>query len=77
MNRRIFSVLICAIMLVGTMTVQAQQRLIVTSVTGNAEYIYNGHKYPLVRGTVLNRETVVYIPYKGSLTLADEGSDNE
>lgn len=77
MNRRIFSVLICAIMLVVTMTVQAQQRLIVTSVTGNAEYINNGHKYPLVRGTVLNRETVVYIPYKGSLTLADEGSDNE
>ena len=76
MNRRFFSAFVCAFLMLA-MAVQAQQRLIVTSVTGNAEYINKGHKYPLSKGSTLDKETMVYIPYNGSLTLIDEASNKE
>lgn len=76
MNRRLFSALVCAFMMFAT-TVQAQQRLVVTAVTGNAEYINKGHKTPLGKGATLDMETMVYIPYNGSLTLIDETSNKE
>ncbi|MDO4196874.1 MAG: hypothetical protein Q4D33_12085, partial [Prevotellaceae bacterium] len=76
MNRRLFSALVCAFMMFA-MTVQAQQRLVVTAVTGNAEYINKGHKTPLGKGATLDMETMVYIPYNGSLTLIDETSNKE
>ena len=76
MNRRIFSAFVCAFLMLA-MAVRAQQRLIVTSVTGNAEYINKGHKYPLSKGSTLDKETMVYIPYNGSLTLIDEASNKE
>ena len=77
MNSKIFSALICAFMLCVAMTLQAQQRFVVSDATGGVEYIVNGHKYPLVKGTPITMETMVYIPYNGSLKYVEDSSDNE
>ena len=76
MNRRLFSALVCAFLMLAV-TLQAQQRLVVTAVTGNAEYINKGHKCPLGKGSTLDMDTKVYIPYNGSVTLIDEASNKE
>ena len=77
MNSRMLAALICVCMLIMSMTMKAQKRLVVSAVTGGAEYIENGHKYPLVKGTPLTMETMVYIPYNGSLKFVEEASDKE
>lgn len=76
MNRRLFSVLVCAF-LVFAIAMQAQQRYIVTAVTGSAEYLDKGHKQPLSKGAILTPETKVYIPYNGTLTIFDEATSKE
>ncbi len=77
MNKRIFSALLCAFLTLATMMVQAQKRLVVTSVTKGTEYINKGKKYPITKGATLNTETMVYIPYNGALTLVDEATNKE
>ena len=77
MNKKIFSALFFVLMMLASITGQAQQRLIVTAVTGGAEYIDKGHKSPLGKGATLTLETKVYIPYNGSLTVIDEATSKE
>ena len=77
MKKRKLSALICAIMLIFSMTMQAKLRLVVTAASKGTEYIDNGHKYSLDRGTPLTMETMIYIPYNGSLTFVEEASNNE
>ena len=76
MNSRMFPTLICVVMLIMSMTMKAQ-RLVVSAATSGVEYIENGHKYPLVKGTPLTMETMVYIPYNGSLKFVEEASNKE
>jgi hypothetical protein len=77
MNKKIFPALIFALMMLVSITVQAQQRFVVTAVTSGAEYIGKGHKSPLGKGATLTLETKVYIPYNGSLTVIDEATSKE
>ena len=77
MKRRMLSAIICVMMLVVSMTAQAKQRLVVSSASKGTEYINNGHKYSLDRGTLLTMETMIYIPYNGSLTFVEETSNKE
>lgn len=77
MNKKNFSALCFVLMMLASITVQAQQRLIVTAVTSGAEYIDKGHKSPLGKGATLTLETKVYIPYNGSLTVIDEATSKE
>ena len=77
MNKKIFSALCFILMMLASIAVQAQQRLIVTAVTGSAEYIDKGHKCRLSKGVILKSETKVYIPYNGSLTVYDETTRKE
>ena len=77
MNKKIFSALCFALMMLVSITVQAQQRLIVTAVTSGTEYIDKGRKSPLGKGVILTLETKVYIPYNGSLTVYDEATSKE
>ena len=76
MIRRIFSFLL--IYLTASVTLYAQvTRIVVTAVNGKAEFVEKGRKQPLCKGVVLNQESLVYIPYNGSVTLMDETTSKE
>ena len=78
MNRITMKSILCLILLMLTIAVRAQQRhLIVTKINGKAEYVVDGHKHPLHKGLKLTEESLLFIPYNGSVTVIDDVSCKE
>lgn len=77
MNIRI-RVIVLGLLFSMTMFVSAQvRRLVVVELEGKAEYIANGHKYPLQKGVTLTEETVLYVPFKGKVVVIDQAQSKE
>ena len=78
MNRIVIKGVLGLMLLMLTIAVRAQQRhLIVTAFNGKAEYVAGGHKHPLHKGLKLTEESLLFIPYNGSVTVIDDVSCKE
>lgn len=78
MNRTTMKSFLCLILLMLSIAVGAQQRkLIVTTFNGKPEYVVGGHKHPLHKGLKLTEESLLFIPYNGSVTVIDDVSYKE
>ena len=78
MNRIVIKGVLGLMLLMLTIAVRAQQRhLIVTAFNGKAEYVAGSHKHPLHKGLKLSEESLLFIPYNGSVTVIDDVSCKE
>lgn len=78
MNKNVKKGILCLILLMLTIAVRAQQgHLIVTTFKGKAEFVVDGHKHPLYKGVKLTEESLLFIPYNGSVTVIDDVNNKE
>lgn len=78
MNNKRFITIWCLLFVFLAAPVRAQViRLTVTAVQGKAEYVSNGHKHSLAKGVRLTGESLLFVPYNGTITLIDESTNKE
>ena len=78
MSNKRFITIWCLLFVFFVASVHAQVvRLTVTGVQGQAEFVTNGHKHALTKGTHLTEQSLLFVPYNGTVTLIDEASNKE
>ena len=78
MNKTILKGVLCSMLLMLAITIRAQQgNYIVIAFNGKAEYVTGGHKHPLQKGVKMKEESLLFIPYNGSVTVLDDTNNKE